>query len=108
MVEEWIEEFLYRGRPPSGSGSALAPAWHVVIGQQVDSPFGNEEKSRRLVGPLTLDQSETLGWPLDGIIAGINGEAVKRVNELEISLAHKDAEIAALKEELAQALISQA
>jgi hypothetical protein len=87
MMEDWIEEFLYRGRPPTGPDSDTPPAFHVIIGQQVDSPFGDGEKQRRMLGPMTLAKAADLGHNLTGIVEGINEAAISRIDELEEQLA---------------------
>ena len=101
MVEEWLEDFLFRGRPPSGAGAEGAPAWHVIIGQQVDSGFNDGEKSRRLIGPLTIVQAEAAGWPLARVINGVNDVAAKRVTELEAVIAARDIDVAELQGKVA-------
>lgn len=95
-MEQWIEEFLYRGRPPSGADSDKAPAFHVVIGQQVDSPFDAEQKQRRVIGPVSLEAAEQAGWTFDEIIAEMNADAIKRCDELDADCKAKEAEIEAL------------
>lgn len=103
-MEEWIEEFLFRGRPPSGPDSDQTPTWHVVIGQQQDSPFAGREKDRNLAGPMSPEQAEALGWPLSRLLDGINAEAVRSLNELQaqveagnVAMAEKDQRITELE-----------
>ena len=103
MVEEWIEEFLFRGRPPSGPDSDKAPTWHVVIGQQADSPLSPEEKVRKVVGPLSVAQAELAGWPLTRIVKDINTDAVKRIAELDVVVAERDSSVAELSSKLSTA-----
>lgn len=97
-MEQWIEEFLYRGRPPSGPDSAKAPAFHVVIGQQVDSPFEADVKQRRMAGPMSLEVAEAAGWTFDEIIAAMNGDAIKHCAAMDAKAAELEAELAAAKQ----------
>lgn len=92
-MEQWIEEFLFRGRPP---GSTEPPAYHVVIGQQVSDPFEPDKKTRRLLGPMTPEQAEAMGFPASALVAGINDAAVA-----EVAKAH-DAVIAAIGDATAE------
>ena len=96
MMEEWIEEFLYRGRPPSGPDSNKEPAFHVVIGTQAESPLDPTEKVRKFSPPLSLQAAEDKGWTFSEIIANLNLNLIKRVSELEAVVAEKDAVIAEL------------
>ena len=85
-MEEWIEEVVYRGRPPSGEGSDLSPGWHVIIGQQVDSPFENGVKQRRLLGPLTIAQALEMGYTLPSVLETLNTSAINEIAELKVEL----------------------
>lgn len=86
-MEQWIEEFLYRGRPPSGPGVDQPPAFHVVIGQQAGSPFDDGAQQRRTIGPMSLEAAEQAGWTLEGIVAALNAEAIKQCDALAADLA---------------------
>lgn len=101
-MEVWIEEFLFRGRPPSGPGSDQPPAWHVVVGKQADSPLDPGNMVRKTFGPYSIEQAEAEGWPLPQVLAEINAEAVKRVNELEQAVAVKDADNQSISEQASQ------
>lgn len=82
-METWIEEFLYRGRPPTGPGSELAPDFHVIVGQQVANPFGGDDPpSRRTVGPLTPTQAAEMGYSLETLVTGINTATLSEVDRL--------------------------
>ena len=81
-MEEWIEEFLFRGRPPSGPGADEPVTYHVVIGQQADSPLGEGEKVRKAVGPLTPAQSQAAGWPVTRLVEEVNTQALARIDVL--------------------------
>lgn len=89
-MEEWIEEFLFRGRPPTGPGSDGPPTFHLVIGRQADSPFPGEAKQRQLLNPMTPEQADAAGWPLSKIIEGINTDAIAHGNALATALAEKE------------------
>lgn len=97
-MEEWIEEFLYRGRPPSGPDSDKAPAFHVVIGQQVDSPFGDGTKQRRTVGPMSLEAAEAAGRTFDEIVEAMNGDAIKHCAAMDAKVAELETELATVKQ----------
>lgn len=86
-MEEWIEEFLYRGRPPSGPDSDKEPAFHVVIGTQAESPLDPSEKVRKFSAPMSLQAAEDKGWTFAEIIADLNLNAIKRITELEAQVA---------------------
>ncbi len=91
-VVTWIEEFLYRGRPPSGPGSELDATYHIILKQSVESPFGPQEAPvQRTIGPLTPEQSQAAGHPLASLIAGINAAAIQ---EMHIARQERDAAIA--------------
>lgn len=88
-VETWIEEFLFRGRPPSGPGSDAPVTFQVTIGRQVESALNPGEYERRTYGPLTPEQAATepYGMDLSALVAGINVTALDRVAELEAALS---------------------
>ena len=69
-----IDEFLYRGKP-----AGQAPAWHVVLANEVSDGMGGTITA--LKGPLNMTQAEDAGFPLPVIIASINSELLKN-NEL--------------------------
>lgn len=95
-MEEWIEEFMYRGRPPSGSDSDKVPTFHVVIGQQVESPFDVTQKQRRTLGPMSLEAAEQAGWTFEAIVTGMNADAIKQCAAHEAKIAELEAKIAEL------------
>lgn len=82
MSETWIEEVLFRGRPPSGPGSEESPRFHVVFGVQTINPI-SETLDRSLVGPVDAAVAESYGYTPLGIVGQINLEAFKRIAELE-------------------------
>lgn len=104
-MEQWVEEFLFRGRPPSGPGREDPPTWHVVIGQQLPNAFDpNEPPQRRLLGPLTPEQAKTaFGIDLPKAIEEINTAAVERVAELESEKAQLLHEADELREQIEEA-----
>lgn len=95
-MEEWIEEFLYRGRPPSGPDSDKEPTFHVVIGRQADSPLNPGEKVRRTV-VMTPEQAEAAGWALASIVAEINAESIKQCDALKAKVTDLESQISDLK-----------
>jgi hypothetical protein len=109
-MEQWIEEFLYRGRPPSGPGSEQLPVFHVMVGQQAPDPIYPEGPPvRRIIGPLTPEQAAAMGLTLPDLVAGINDDAIEEVlarrarqGPLERELAEREerrtAELARLKD----------
>jgi hypothetical protein len=84
MSVQFVYQYLYRGRPESGHGSG-SPDWSVVLGRYVEMP-GLSEPRMLETGPLTPEQAAAAGFPLSGIIDGINAAA----------LADRDAQAAAL------------
>lgn len=103
-MESWIEEFLYRGRPPSGPDSDKVPTFHVVLGQQAPDPFDPDgPPARRLTLPMTPEQAVQAHLLLPDLVAGINAQAVIAIGLLEMQLADRDSRIAALETDLAQA-----
>lgn len=93
-MEQWIEEILFRGRPPSGPGSEEAPSFQVTVGQQVANPFdASQPPTRRLIGPMTPGQAEALGLSLSVLVDGINAEAINRVAELEAEVLRLQAPV---------------
>lgn len=85
-TETWIEEVLFRGRPPSGPGSEQSPRFHVVFGVQSENPISGE-LNRNLVGPIDAKTAEGYGYTPLGIVQQINIELAKRVSELEARVA---------------------
>lgn len=90
MTEQWIEEILFRGRPPSGPSSEEPGSFHVVIGLQADDPLSPGEKTRKLLGPMSLSTAEELGYTFEDILHGINTDVIKRVSELEAQVKAKE------------------
>ncbi|WP_288587443.1 hypothetical protein [uncultured Methylobacterium sp.] len=72
MDQPYLYEFLYRGRP---AGSTEAPAWHVIVGQQVTLP-GASEAQFVTSGALTPAQAEAAGFPLSAVLDGIDAAAL--------------------------------
>ncbi|SMH42591.1 hypothetical protein [Mesorhizobium australicum] len=110
-MEEWIEEFLYRGRPPSGPGSEMPSEFQVTIGQQAPNPFDPAlPPSRRTIGPLTPTQAAEAGWPVERLVAGLNAAALRDLDAAKADLATvtdklsaREAELLALTREAADA-----
>lgn len=102
-MEQWIEEFLFRGRPPSGPGSEMPQTFHVMVGQQVPNAFDpNEPPQRRVVGPLTPEQALDMGLDLETLIEGINAEAINQISELESAIAPLNEALAAANQRIAE------
>lgn len=78
----YIEEFLWRGRPP---GSDQPLAYHVVLGSFGKDAFGRDGVT--ISDPMTPAQAEQMGFPLSTIVNGINA----------VTLQERDAAIAAQK-----------
>lgn len=101
-MEEWIEEFLFRGRPPSGPGSEMPSEFQVTIGQQVANPFdASLPPSRRTIGPLTPTQAAEAGWPVDRLVADVNAAALAQLDSTRAELDRAREELAAVTTELA-------
>lgn len=92
-MEQWIEGFVYRGRPPSGPGSDLEPAWHAEIGEQSDHPAGDGRKTREPIQTLNMAQAEAAGWGLPEALQAINAEMIKYANELEAKVAELERDL---------------
>lgn len=94
-MQQWIEEFLYRGRPSEGPGSETPPEFHVVIKRSAPNPFDNKlPPISETLGPLTPTQAEVLGWDLTKITESINIESAKECdsNRAEITKLSEDLE----------------
>lgn len=101
-MEEWIEEFLFRGRPPSGPGSDMPREFQVTIGQQVANPFdASLPPSRRTIGPLTPAQAAEAGWPIERLVEGINAAALAELDETKARLTRTEERLTAALDELA-------
>jgi hypothetical protein len=93
-MEYWLEEFTYRGRPPSGEGSESPPEYHVRIGFQQPDPFNPDGSMKRSISDaLTPARAEAAGWPLSMVVKAINAETLK-------ALDAATTEVAALREAL--------
>ena len=97
--EIWVEEVLFRGRPPSGPDSELPPRLHVVMGvQRLEEDLLNASNSRlvrQITDPLTMAQAqEAFGFTPAGLVEQINGQAFAE--------ADRQVQIAAALSELAQ------
>ncbi len=104
-MEQWIESFLYRGRPPSGPGSELPCAFQVEIGQQVADPFDpSGPPSRRVTLPLTPEQAATAGFHLADLITGINADAIEENANLTNEIADLRVRLAEAESALASAV----
>lgn len=95
-MDIWLEEFLFRGRPPIGPGSELPSEFHIMIGQQAPSAFNQEEFERRLMGPLTPEEVAALGLSLPDILEQIDTAALNELLLLRVERDALKAQIAAL------------
>ncbi|HVI28872.1 hypothetical protein [Hansschlegelia sp.] len=101
-MTQYVEEFVYRGRPPS---SELQPAWHVRLGSETPSAFGGEP-TIELTQPMMVTEAEAAGWPLDDILGAVAAAATVRADTLAAQLAAaREAadEAEMLRDQLAQA-----
>lgn len=87
MVEEWVEEWLFRGRPPSGPGSDMPRDYQVMIGWQAPSPRDPNKRDRGRDGPYTPAQAEALGHSITTLVEGVNAAAIEDVAMLTGQLA---------------------
>lgn len=90
-MEQWIEEVLFRGRPPSGEDSEKPPRFHVIFGVQETNPLTGE-KVRSFVGPVDAATAASYGYTPQGLVEAINLQAFNQITDME-------AQIAALEEE---------
>lgn len=112
-METWIEEFLFRGRPPSGPGSEMPVTFQVIVGRQIESGLTPGKFERELVGPLTPEQAAAAPYNLDlgALVAGINaaavgeamalGAAIGQAADLQEQLEAAEGEAAALRQRVA-------
>lgn len=85
--ELWVEEFVWRGRPP---GSAQPSGWHVVIGM-----ISQDNGKPLYSDPLTPAQAEQAGFSLAEIIKGLNTDAMQERDALRVERDALVTEIAA-------------
>lgn len=95
-MQQWVEEFLYRGRPP---GSTEPPAYHVIVGQQVADPFDSSRVTQRFLGPMTPEAVQAMGLPVSALIAGINDGTLAQVDNLTAMLAERTQELSEATEQ---------
>ncbi|MEO7466912.1 MAG: hypothetical protein ABIV36_07865 [Sphingobium limneticum] len=87
MVEEWVEEWLFRGRPPSGPGSDMPRDYQVMIGWQAPATRDPSKLDRGVEGPYTPAQAEALGHSITSLVEGVNAAAIEDVAMLTSQLA---------------------
>lgn len=100
-METWIEEWLFRGRPPSGADSDKSPRYHIVIGKQAPDPFNPDQMVRQLSAPILSEQLEEFGFSRAALIDQFNIDALDRIAELDDQVAAKDVEMETLRERTA-------
>lgn len=75
-MEQWIEEFLFRGRPASGPGSETEPTFSVTVGFRMTHPVSGE-----LMPPsfqqVTPEKAQAMGLTLSGLVADINEASIQ-------------------------------
>lgn len=101
-VQTWIEEFLFRGRPPEGPGADQPSTFHVIVAQRETSeisPSGYTDPVLRTVTPEVALSKYNLD--LTTLVTGINSVAIDRVAELEGQVAALEAQVIALEGQLA-------
>lgn len=107
-MAEYVEEFLYRGRPPHLIENGAVPSWHVRLGREVMNPY--TRKVEVFVSePMTATEAEAAGWPPARISADIDSRLMianeslrQRLAELQAALLEKDEKILELRSELAE------
>lgn len=92
-MEFWIEEWLFRGRPPSGPDSEKLPSCQIIIGKQVDDPFNPGKLLRQLSNPISPDQLPEYGFSAEDLITSFNLEALKTIAQLQSELSSLKNEI---------------
>lgn len=78
----YLYEFLWRGRP---SGSAEAPAYHVILARDATDGFGGTTTS--LSPAMTPDQAAAAGFAMPAILADLNLALVSEASALKVSNA---------------------
>lgn len=83
MTNLHIEEFLYRGRPTSGTHPDVGrePAYHLIVAETGTDQFG--QPFCRNSPPLTPEQAAKLGFTLPKIIAAINADLMNAHADLK-------------------------
>lgn len=75
-MEQWIEEFLFRGRPASGPGSEVEPTFSVTVGFRMTHPVSGE-----LMPPsfqqVTPEKAQAMGLALTDLVANINAASIQ-------------------------------
>jgi hypothetical protein len=92
---KYVEEFLYRGRPP---GSEDPPAWHVNIADS-DTP-------REPPVQYNMAAATAIGWTLPMILSEINAKAIVELAATQEALAKAQTDLAA-EQERAETLTQQ-
>lgn len=101
--ELWIEEFLFRGVPPSGPGSDRPVECHAQIGVQAPSQAEDGEYERRISKPLPpLEAKEKFGLSLGDIYERINMALADEVHKLRGEKAEMEAAAEVAATELAR------
>jgi uncharacterized protein (DUF1800 family) len=67
----YLEEFLYRGRPP---GSDQEPAYHIVLGVVGQDAFGKSTLATS--GALTPEQAMEHGITLPAVLDAVNADLI--------------------------------
>lgn len=97
MIQTWLEEFTWRGRPPEGPGSEMPVAFQVTLGRQAQSTISPDKYERDLLGPLTPEQAADAGFPLESICSEINRETLDENLRLKADVAKLEAKVASLE-----------
>lgn len=79
-TETWIEEFLYRGRPSTGVGSSMESTFQITVMKRAPDPFGDGNPVTKST-VLTAAQAEAEGFSLASLVAGVNTDALKSVDD---------------------------
>lgn len=93
MGAVYVEEFLYRGRPPN---DLRPPAWHIVLFENVGESEVDKQPHYRS-HTLNVTQAEAAGYPLPKLIDAINSEALKEIERMRVVIGQLETKIASLE-----------
>lgn len=96
-MEQWIEEFCFRGRPLNGPGSEMPTEFCVIVARRYPHPVKAGEYFTDVLPPMTPAQAEAEGLTLSDLVADINAQAIDQVADYGAALALANDELAQLR-----------
>jgi hypothetical protein len=98
MTKPYIEEFLFRGRCPTGEPD-MRGTYHVRVGQWVTGP--DAQPKQVLTDPLSPGAAETLGYDLSSICNAVTAQAIRDKEAAEATVTRLRAELDKIKSDFA-------